>query len=1610
MSARLTPCSTGYAPRDAVRVARRSVSNGDACLGWLDADCVNGVFGVYDRIVTSLRGVLSAAQIVRPAEAMMYSPVRRSAPGILALGRVCTVGRITSKTQQGWDMGTDFSPIGNVTSAPAHLAGTSQPEQNAAPIAQEVLRDAPPSLERSLDEAKEMATVPERDVPEATLVQRNEETSETLAGRDLAAAVARDDATAAHDAAAKLEGRAFTPQLHGLLEQAKVCGGVASDGTTMTSTTVGSGKTEGAPISSPSDIPTSSESPAPLASDTSKTVPGSPTGTAGSGSVSSPVATDSEVRTETGAPLDGPQDDTVVDESSDIPLEERIRELDVPEELFVMLRDFKPGPLGDQRMTINQLRAREARLAELLDAAPTGEGDTESYDAILKARLMETRIQLSNAIESRTHLEARIADLNRLLHDETAGKTHSMDALADLSLAWRNGREQTQAMERMAAGDPQALQNAAEGLSLGIGVVGEDLEVLERTLVETAATLLRRFQPPENALTHDTLRDLARLSLHAGQRPEVMLDMLQQGMTWVTSAGHRDTLVRVLTAGVAGITKQVGLANPAGRAEMLRYVDMVFQGAYPEYADTALELKKLLLPGHEQEVELQHQCTVASRHLLSLLLAGEGPSGKTRADALERTFHGMETASARSYLLTPNLVNSLSQKVDIPDFNYHLAHVVLLQKHAIDAGLLPLTGEGAALASNVREWCQALGLDARVVDYAERLHLDLNDAKVGARYQRELQRACDHFVRGFRGETEVSEAGRLVIKRAKLTGTSGAARREHSLYESSPDYLARLALDHHIVNLTGLIRPEERFVQGDNAMTLDGAAVDAAMARQADALYKSLLGDESPEDARARVEGKAQKQREFLSDLQRFEDHAGTMRTLAHSTGEAVRLRAAAGRDEKLVKAMEQDRALLQTTWPHRRAGRMNVCKTVLDIESLYKELSALPENASAAERADLQRQMDELLKQLHGVSPFTLGHSFRRRNDTPDLETVLQLMLPRARALQFFEARIYVNGLPSTRAKETLRRISQARSEISQLQKGIDKSVKALSKQIGKDNIRQIQQMIAAGLYKVFVESQQPMAVFSINDPQTERAVRDQLRTWGLPVDASLTNQFIKLTLASLTAADGTLDAKMLRREAGLTHLDFAGKASAKTMKQELRDEGVGRLAARRQTRDFINNTLLSDERRRAEGVRALMRDASLPGSGFVYDRARGMVMDTGAIFLPTSSPTSLVNLVDLSHPLSVRLRLMHDNSLTVCNMGNGCYQVMLKGGFAASIGATMKIAIPGTSRKAVVGGNVGSKNEHGLALTFSSARDCEAFLNVFMRPDSGVHLNSPKRPESSVLLAATQIRFIDGRTVSADVSVGLTASLFQKALGHGVVASGSGTITLGLAGEVTRQVEQNAWGETTSFSVKGRAALSAATSIGLVHGTTMLNSRKSAAAQAMALDFDQRFKVATGPQGLLPSCCSEMECQVGPLKAGITQDIARLLLLPDTVRERMNQDPAFCSAFEKLVRGLPPTARITVHSDLKPSVLEAARGLFIKARMATDETSRNDALQKAHALLASLDSYTPTRLSIKNVTPANIAKNWSPGLGAFQYARNTSLARFSAGAPLVIPLPQAE
>lgn len=1414
-------------------------------------------------------------------------------------------------------------------------SGNIRPQDDTGAFAREILADAPPSLESTLDTAREMTSVPERDLPEEVLSRRNEETGETVAGRNLTAALESGDKQAMRDAAEHLEGRSFTPQMEGMLEHAKV-------------------------------------------------------------RMSSSEETD-----ETG-PLEESRETEDTSDVAEAPEENTpaILDLSVGKELFDILCDLKKGTLVPGNSTLEELEEKTKVVNNLITSLSESQ-EGGSTNTVLLTQLIKCQIQLSDCIASRTNMESLLSRLEDLKNAQET-PSFKLERLVDFMLTLQNSSDQMPAFRSSTEEKTQRLQNPLQNLALG--VMGRDFDRLKNAVLDAMTEQLEQLQSADKTpLGKSTLQSLAQLCINAGKPPAVMFKLLSLGLSWAATEEHKNALVQALDKGIAATVTTEGRSTVEKRGETLRYVDMAFQGSYPEHADEALALKKLLLPEYENEVTLQHECMVASRQLLSILMEGEQSRGLGTPNALSRALQG--TASARSFVLTPDIVKGLTNKVDLENFNYHLAHVAVLQKRAAEAGLFPLSEEQKARMTDVHAWCLSLNLGTDAAAYAGKLDHALDDEAQKARCMHEIQQASAHFVRGFRGQTELSLAGRIIQKRTTMTESMTAGRRENAIFESSPEYMARLALDHHIVNLSGLILPEERFSGEDSAMTLDGNAVDQAMKTETEKLYQTLFGNENPDDARARMEDMSRERREYLQDLQRFESHAGVMQSLAHSTREGVKLRASIHESQARVDSMKQDKALLHFTWPHRRIGRLKTCNTVFEIESLSRKLTAA---TTERERETLQREINTRLKELKGISPFTLASSIRHRKETPSLETVLEHMLPRARALRFFEQKITLNGVTTTEAADTLRRIKNERASLKVHQKNISRSMDNLRSQFGKDNIRRLQQTITAGLYKVFVESQQPLSSFTINDTQTRQAVYAQLESWGMPVHAGLTAQLIRLTLAALTSADGTLREETLRSEAAKSNLDHVGKEHAETMKSILRDEGASRLSAWKKTRDFVNNTLLPDDRRRAEGVRSLLREASRPGSGFVYDRARGMVVDTGAVFSPLTSPKSLVNMVSLAHPLSARMRLTLNDSLTVSNVGNGCYQVMLKGGFAASLGATMKVAIPGTPLTLIPGGNAGFQEDRGVAITFSSEKDCEAFLNAFMTPDSSLH--DKKKYDPSLWLCASQVRFIDGDTVSANLSLGLMASMFQQVLPLGIVASGSSTVSVALAGDISQQVEQNASGETTTINVKKSVTLAGNFSIGASKGEIYFGSPLTTVGGASTLALDERFKIVTGPQGVMPATCMETECLAGPLKRGVLHDITRALLLPASVSDRILEDVAFSDAFEKLLRGMPPTARVIVRRELKPAVLEEVRRLFIKVRMATDEYTRSTELKRAHSLLATPDSYTPSSISIRNVTPADISRNWSPGLGAFQYARNTSFASLNSGDTLTIPLPQGE
>ena len=137
-----------------------------------------------------------------------------------------------------------------------------------------------------------------------------------------------------------------------------------------------------------------------------------------------------------------------------------------------------------------------------------------------------------------------------------------------------------------------------------------------------------------------------------------------------------------------------------------------------------------------------------------------------------------------------------------------------------------------------------------------------------------------------------------------------------------------------------------------------------------------------------------------------------------------------------------------------------------------------------------------------------------------------------------------------------------------------------------------------------------------------------------------------------------------------------------------------------------------------------------------------------------------------------------------------------------------------------------------------------------------------------------------------------------------------------------------------------------------------------------------------------------------------GLSGELICHMFMPEDVEKKIHADPAFATAFDKLVTGLPPTARLSLKCSLKASVLAEVRELMARARGMGSEEERHAAQKKVSELLADTASYRPSRIVVRNASPQDISKNWSPGLLAFQIARERSFLRMSSQA-LEIQLP---
>lgn len=1288
----------------------------------------------------------------------------------------------------------------------------------------------------------------------------------------------------------------------------------------------------------------------------------------------------------------------------------KVSEVEVDKAVFTLLKEYRNEIVNTERLTLEGLKTKQSHIKEILDSITEQKKhltETDDPDLLtpIELRLMETQGQVDRAITSRSHLNERMAEIAGIV-ESPASIEEKIEKLCNFESVWRLGQEQTRVLQGFLSGDINAVENLLPAFEAGIGMVNEDF----RDFSEGLSTALYRLFEEEfqsRSLTPPTQEAFRALTAHCfrrGDSPASVVPALLGGTAWASSPEHQSTLLKIFFDELAS-------PPPAdeGRAALLgqrmAYVDMIFQGASREFSDTALILKKMLCPGDEQLAELQHQSLMVGRALQEFVLEHQKNS------SLQKKAVGHlanSSLSARSYLLTPALVKAFQDTTGLKkeDFNYHMAHAAVLQMRAMQAGILP--GAKEALDAEVTVWCTELGLDHATARYAAELDARLTTiSEGGGLWMRSLIGAGALFTRGLEGELAGARAGATVVKQARSSlPTFHAAEKTNAFYQTSGNYLAHEALDRTLADLTGII-DETRFARAtgfEHNDELINANMRDRMTRLMDNMYARVREDSGVDLRQTEADLEAQRTA-FLNDLRTMQNRSKAMQDLASSSRELVGLRQTLSENEALLAAMTADKKLVHLSWPHKHPERLRIAETVLEIEALRRDLEQADEGA----RPRIESNIGHLLESLRDVDPFSLTRS-RNRDHIPDMDLLLGTMLPRARALHFFKARRTYDGIAMSEADLAMRNIRRCRGNIMENNRIHDRALKALVSRIGSTSIDTIRKTITAAVLKAFTESQQDFARFNLRSPAVQRQVKDQLDAWGLTLTSTLRSSLMRSTVESLINDDGTLREDKLKKLAG-DELTLSGKLSLDSMKQRLREEeNYSRFKAWRAGLHKEALGLIDDDRRRREGVRTLMAEAALPGSGFVYSRERGLNIDTGKKFSPIITKNTPLSVTNLASPLSVRLKAMAKDSLMVSNIGDGGYQVLLKGGMAASLGAMFKVELPNAVLP--LEGDLHAEKEKGIALTFTSREDCEAFLAAFLDKEAGIRnadkkhageAQNEKNYDPDIWRRASQIRFVHGHSVSADLGVSAMFTLFGTTFGGSPVAlSSSLTFKTKFSGGVTRSVEENALGQKITFSRSVGFSQIATIGTGATASETYVTLTGLNKAKNLSLAVRQDCTLVTGEKGIMPDTSMDYEFATG----GLSGELICHMFMPEDVEKKIHADPAFATAFDKLVTGLPPTARLSLKCSLKASVLAEVRELMARARGMGSEEERHAAQKKVSELLADTASYRPSRIVVRNASPQDISKNWSPGLLAFQIARERSFLRMSSQA-LEIQLP---
>ena len=1209
-----------------------------------------------------------------------------------------------------------------------------------------------------------------------------------------------------------------------------------------------------------------------------------------------------------------------------------------------------------------------------------------------------------NAFEAEGAAEALVRQL--VLAREADDPREGLEALSTVAHEILKHRDRAKAVAVLAARNtsPADRLQARRVIEDGPGLGQELLERLQTVYQDVCRELMVRSLPGDLAesVSGVDLGTLAELAARTGTAPDVLFKAVEQALSAQRQAAGSPRYCADLVHALAEYAQAVTAEDPAGRRDLLNCINLLFAPGMPELADEALLVKEALLPGDADAARIEHALSLAHARLMQRMM--DRPV-KSASSFVEAAFGRAGSLSGRSFILDPRAMQALRSKFgNAASVEYEIANLAVLERTALNAGVLVLDEAQAAKVLNEQEWVDALNLPLWAQAYAKKLDAAVNGEQTGTAAQREalltLTTVAQVYGKGLAGE----EALRDAIVAIQVNSSAFEKQNPERLLENAPGYREAIVLNRLLGDLTGIVSWKDR--RGDGViedLALNDQVIDGNMRARTARMIDRMNSGERRKLSEFLADNRANRGRAAQTGG-RFERNVALLTNLAAREKRSVRLSGEAKVLSARMAHMTSAKKTVRFAWFERHDDNLREsAQSVIDFCRAHDELLNLQTNHPDPSPQRLEkcaRQMQEARRRLRGVDPERMRH-VAGRTEVPTDEQILQ-MRQGAEAIAYFDPRLTgVDGF------------SQADLDAAQFDQIVmlmDRNGQTLEDLrakfediVGKKFRSEINDTVAAAFLKVSCESPRGTGI-ALKNPEEKRVVVEQLKSWGLPLDDPFIQVVVGQALGRMTLPDGTFNPVVLKKywastrrmhhEEGRIGLrEFNRGLGFFTPRQPARLEAIAPAAARRK-----------------EGVRRILDMASVPGATVVYSKTRGINADTGAIYMPWSKMGDGM-FSDGTLPVSAQARLLDEGAFSVSNLGAKGFQVLVKDGESGRLGGAFSLGLPTklVKLKAKIAGGVGGSSGQGVVLNFPDGASCRAFIDAMMAPEeTGTEKEKiqQKKDFYRTVLRASQIRMVDEAGVTGDLSATLIGTVASRVLAadkdvgsvSGVLAATAG---ISLKGDVSETMQTNAHGSIVTLKRHGTLTLSSAVAgslVGVVQSSGPRNPTVKMApglvpaSIAGILEGSKELRLVTNELGVSPETGMTESYNVTGI--ALKRPLIRHFVLGRKIAEARKSDARFAEKLSAFLDKVEKGDTVAVKFAITPEALTAVRREILAARTAGLESAEGRRhIDEVGRLLNADASYRPAKVVITTGAVKKLVE-WSPGLGMVQYVRQNTLS----------------